>query len=250
MKIIHMQLHFLGFISLEGSDWTFDCWVSNRNVWAAWRQMKPPFSGFSPEPMQLGKSFKSLLISWSTKLTKCAEIKTIQGSSATMWRRLRLPRGKITRRKTVRNQNYMNDKLSKVTEDVWRWGETGGAPLKLESIVTPREHGGRVKLRCRLFSPPWGDLRIKKKQTLRNVRVIVGDPDKEISKGNSMVDLTHTSKEPSLRGVESICPATSPYVRKRKIQHQAPPPANTICGEHKPGQGPQLTCHQGHLLDK
>lgn len=158
-----ITVHFLGFISQEEPDWTFDCWVSNWNVWADWRQMKPPFSGFSPEPIQLGKLLKSLLISWSKKLTECVVIKIIQGSSATMWRHLRLPRGKITGRKAVRNYNYVNDKLSNVTEEVWRWGETGGVPLKLVSIVTPQEHWGRVKLRCRLLSPPWGDLRIKKK---------------------------------------------------------------------------------------
>lgn len=164
MKIIHMQLHFLGFVSQEESDWTFDCWVSNRSVWTDWRQMKPPLSGFSPEPIPLGKWIKSLLICWSKKLTECAEIKITQGSSATMWRHLRLPQGKITRGKTVRNYTYTNDKLSKVIEEVWRWGETGGVPLKLVSIVTTREHRGRVKLRCRLFSPPCGDLRVKKKK--------------------------------------------------------------------------------------
>lgn len=191
-----ITVHFLGFILQEESDWTFDCWVSNWNFWADWRQMKPPLSGFSPEPIQLGKLLKSLLISWSKKLTECVVIKIIQGSSAAMWRHLRLHRGKITGRKAVRNYNYVNDKLSNVIEEVWRWGETGGVPLNLLSIVTPREHRGRVKLRCRLLSPPWGDLRIKKKKTLRNVRVIVGDPDTEICKGNSMADPTTRARSP------------------------------------------------------
>lgn len=197
--------------------------------------MKPSFSGCSPKLIQLGTFFKSLLVSRRKRVTECTGIKIIWGTLATTRRALRLPRGKMTRRKSVRNCNYLNAKLSKVTVGVWRWGERWAYLQfwRVSSDCKNTEGNWSSAVVCSVHpGETWGSKKKRKEAfTLSNVTDIMETPRLHTqpralqsvdecwrsAEETPGLEPIHPTKEPRPWGVESICPTMCPHGGKRNI---------------------------------